>query len=149
MLRRCSAHGDWMHHYSQARDVQEDRDFITAWLFLAAAARSCAPLSFRASSAGRVSPTENRRGLRPASVVALRPALPNKQRQEEETNPAAISPAARRQVRRAMNSGRMPTPVPAIRAGIIASPLFTPSGPDGRTLADLPSLIKRQVSGAF
>ncbi len=77
-----------MHHYSQARDVQEDRDFITAWLFLAAAARSCAPLSFRASSAGRVSPTENRRGLRPASVVALRPALPSAKRKRPIRQPS-------------------------------------------------------------
>jgi len=37
-----------------------------------------------------------------------------------------------------MNSGRIPTPVPAIRAGIIASPLFTRRGPDGRTVADWP-----------
>ena len=35
---------------------------------------------------------------------------------------------------------------PAIRAGIIASPLFVPSRPDGRTVADLPPLVKRQVS---
>ena len=37
--------------------------------------------------------------------------------------------------------------IPAIRAGNIASPLFTRSGPDGRTVAVLPSLVKRQVSG--
>ena len=36
--------------------------------------------------------------------------------------------------------------VPAISAGSIASPLFTRSGPDGRTVADLPFLVKRQVS---
>jgi hypothetical protein len=47
---------------------------------------------------------------------------------------------------RKMNSGRIPTPVPAISAGIMASPLFTRSGPDGRTLVDLPPLVKRQIS---
>jgi hypothetical protein len=31
-------------------------------------------------------------------------------------------------------------------AGIIASPLFTRSGPEGRTLVDLPPLVKRQTS---
>jgi hypothetical protein len=39
-----------------------------------------------------------------------------------------------------MNSGNTPRPVPAIRAGIMASPLFTRSGPDGRTVADFPFL---------
>jgi hypothetical protein len=36
--------------------------------------------------------------------------------------------------------------VPAISAGIIASPLFTRSGPEGRTLADLLPFVKRQTS---
>src|SRR5262245_49482891 len=50
---------------------------------------------------------------------------------------------------REMNSGRMPRPTPAIRAGIMASPLLTRSGPDGRTDADFPFLwVKRQVSAA-
>jgi hypothetical protein len=49
---------------------------------------------------------------------------------------------------RTMNSGKMPRPVPAMRAGIMASPLFTRSGPDGRTVAVFPFLcVKRQVSG--
>jgi hypothetical protein len=39
--------------------------------------------------------------------------------------------------------------VPAISAGSIASPLFTRSGPDGRTVADLPFLVKRQVSAVI
>src|SRR5207302_1077061 len=50
---------------------------------------------------------------------------------------------------RKMNSGRTPTPVPSIRAGNIASPLFTRSGPDGRTVAAFPFLVKRQVSGVI
>src|SRR5215467_14570900 len=48
---------------------------------------------------------------------------------------------------REMNSGRTPRPTPAISAGIMASPLLTRSGPDGRTDADFPFLcVKPQIS---
>jgi hypothetical protein len=44
------------------------------------------------------------------------------------------------------NSGSTPRPAPATSAGIMASPLFTRSGPERRTLADLRPLTKRQTS---
>ena len=46
-----------------------------------------------------------------------------------------------------INSGSRPIPVPAMSDGNSASPLFTRSGPTGRTLAVSPDLLrKRQVS---
>src|SRR6266436_8204927 len=94
----------------------------------------------------------NRRSARTSTRFGRSPPGGVTQYTEPEGSDQSTSNLSRRptsSASRKMNSGRMPRPTPAIKAGIMASPLLTRSGPDGRTLADFPFLcVKRQVSAA-
>src|SRR5258708_40087217 len=80
---------------SKVGPARETRDFITASLDSPPSRGKCPrPASFW----GRASQTEDRRGLRPASVGALRAASPSTPSLKEATNPRAISPIDRRRV---------------------------------------------------
>ena len=108
---------------------------------------SWAFLALRVYCGGTASRTRNRRGVRHVWSRPSRRRYPidSAGRQTDQSG-SNLSSRPAESASRKMNSGRAPRPAPAIRADIIASPLFTRSGPDGRTVADLPSLVKRQVS---
>jgi len=112
--------------------------------FLIASLRQCLPLvaglgtrlggrsRFALPVEGQFLKTGSRRELRPASAAdPPRRGYPvDSAKRERPIGQKVLSswPAASG-VRAKMNSGRMPRPVPAVRAGIIASPLFTRKGP--------------------